>query len=74
MPAPRDAHQHLSQFKLADAEHRAWCNNFSDAVRCSQIDEDLYVARTVGGVLISIVAGGTLLGLLAVVLAMVLSP
>jgi hypothetical protein len=72
MPAARDPHTYLAQFNWTDAEHPAWNAKFSEQLRCAQIDEDLFAARTVSAVLITIVFLGTALGALAVGLAMLI--
>lgn len=61
---------YLQKFKLQDKDHVEWNRAFDPQVRCLQIQEDLYAARSVSGVLIAIVAFGAILGALAVGLAM----
>jgi hypothetical protein len=62
----------LQRIRLTQTEHPVWSQAFVEPVRCDQVEEDLFAARTVCGVLIAIVTGGALLGALAVVLATLL--
>ena len=61
--------QTLNQLHLTETEHPQWSGAFSEAVRCHQIEEDLFAARSVSGVLIAIVTFGALLGAFGVVVA-----
>lgn len=70
MPSPRDPQAYLKQFHFAQQEHREWDRAFDAGVRCAQIEEDLFAARSVSGVLIGIVTFGALLGALGTFLAM----
>ena len=44
----------------------AWKNSFSAKTRHDLIDEDLFAAKSVCGLLIAIIAGGVLLGFIGV--------
>jgi hypothetical protein len=70
MQANRDPQTYLDQFHFAGKDHAQWNRAFTAPVRCAQIEEDLFAARSVSGVLIAIVTFGALLGALAVGLAM----
>ena len=59
----------LAQLHLTDEQHPCWSGAFSEAARCEQIEEDLFAARSVTGVLITIVCVGALLGALTVAVA-----
>ena len=61
---------YLQQFQFQDKDHVEWNRAFDSHVRCLQIQEDLFAARSVSGVLIAIVTFGTMLGALAVGLAL----
>jgi hypothetical protein len=64
--------QMRKHFRMIDAEHPLWEKNFDETVRTAQMEEDLFAAKSVCGVLITIVTGGVLLGVLAVLLATLL--
>jgi hypothetical protein len=70
MQAQRDPQSYLQKFHLNNQDHAHWNRTFDASVRCTQIDEDLFAARSVSAVLIAIVSFGALLGALAVVLTM----
>ena len=59
----------LAELHLTPDEHPCWSGAFPEAMRCTQVEEDLFAARSVSGVLIAIVTFGALLGALAVCLA-----
>lgn len=62
----------LVELHLTDEEHPVWSKMFDEPLRCAQIEEDLFAARSVTGILIAIVTFGALLGTLAVGLATLL--
>ena len=59
----------LAELHLTTQDHPLWSGTFSETARCDQVDEDLFAAHSVAGVLIAIVTGGALLGALGVLLA-----
>ena len=70
MASGRITPQTLAQLHLNEEEHPRWTDAFEESTRCAQIEDDLFAARSVSGVLIAIVTGGALLGVLGVVLAL----
>jgi hypothetical protein len=64
-----DPQAYLQKFHLQDKNHASWNRSFDAQMRCAQIDEDLFAARSVSGVLIAIVTFGALLGVLGTLLA-----
>ena len=60
--------QTLNQLHLSADEHPRWSGAFAEATRCEQIEEDLFAARSVTGVLMAIVTFGAVLGALGVIL------
>jgi hypothetical protein len=64
--------QMRDRFRMRDSEHPIWESKFDESLRTAQMEEDLFAARSVCGVLITIVTGGALLGMFAVLLATML--
>ena len=63
--------QTLTKLHLTEVEHPRWSGAFTETTRCHQIDDDLFAARSVSGLLIAIVTGGALLGAFAVLMTWV---
>ena len=62
----------LAELHLTPQDHPLWTGAFTQTARCDQVDEDLFAAHSVSGVLIAIVTGGALLGALGVLFATML--
>lgn len=60
----------LHDERVDDANHPCWMRTFPYELRRSLVDQDLEAGRTVSAVLVTIVAGGLLLGLVGVVAAL----
>lgn len=72
MAAVNETNMRLATLHLTEVEHPLWSGAFVASDRCAQIDEDLFAARSVTGVLIAIVSGGALFGALTVLAATLL--
>ena len=59
----------LADLHLTPQEHPRWSGAFPEAMRCAQVEEDLFAARSVSAVLMAIVTFGALLGALGVCVA-----
>jgi len=64
--------QRLAELHLTEKDHPLWSGAFAEPARCQQVEEDLFAARSVTGVLIAIVTFGALLGALGVLVATLL--
>ena len=58
--------EQLTQLHLTDNEYPRWSGAFTEDVRCEQVEDDLFAARSVTGVLIAIVSAGAIFGAITV--------
>jgi hypothetical protein len=72
MSTARSFAQLRDSYRMIDGEHPVWEGRFDESLRTTQMEDDLFAARSVCGVLIAIVTGGALLGALAVAIATLL--